>query len=110
VPGPVPVVAAAAAEVLSSEEFRVLQCKFSSGVRFTELKSIAVVLAWLANVEPPDRDTRRQFVMLIRWFRRHWAVVSAFLPSVELRDENNVPITRERELRERGLMRWIAGQ
>jgi hypothetical protein len=96
--------------VLNCEEFRVLQSKFSSGVRFTELKSIAVVLAWLANVDPPDRNTCRQFVLLIRWFQRHWQVVSAFLPSVELRDQNNIPITRDRELRERGLMRWIAGQ
>jgi hypothetical protein len=99
-----------AVEALNCEEFRVLQSKFSSGVRFTELKSIAAVLASLADLAPPDRETKRQYVLLINWFRIHWRFVAPFLPLVQLRDEFGVPITGQRELLDKGVMRWITGQ
>jgi hypothetical protein len=79
-------------------------------VRFTELKSIAAVLASLADLVPPDRETRRQCVLLIKWFREHWRLVSPFLPLLQLRDEFDVPITGQRELLDKVMMRWIAGQ
>jgi hypothetical protein len=64
VPDPV----ASVVEALNYQEFCVLQSTFSSGVRFTKLKSAAAVLRSLA---PLDRETKRQSVLLIMWFRIH---------------------------------------
>jgi hypothetical protein len=108
--GAVAAVVTTSAELLHSEELRVLQAKFSSGVRFAELTSVAVVLALLAGIRPPNRDTKRQYLMLIKWFQMHWDVVSPFLGVVELRDEYDIPIDGRRESVDKGVMKWVSGQ
>jgi hypothetical protein len=97
-------------EEFNTEEYRFLQVKFSSGVTFCELKSIAAVLALLAQITPPSREEKRHYVKLIRWFRDSWAVIKPFMAVMELRDEFNRPIDRKREMVDKGVKKWIFGQ
>jgi hypothetical protein len=86
------------------KELYALQLKFSTGVRFTELKSIARVLAMLAQLPPPSRATNRRWSKLMKWYGKHWDELVPFLPSVQLRDENEVPIDGRREFTEKKLL------
>jgi hypothetical protein len=88
----------------NSPEYHFLQSKFSSGVRFTELKSIAQVAAALAGVEPPNREMRRHFHLLMQWYRTHMDEIAPFLLLIQLRDARNLPIDGTRELVERHLI------
>jgi hypothetical protein len=100
----------ATVEELDTEEYRFLQVKFSSGVTFCELKSIATVLAFLAQITPPSREEKRQYFKLIRWFRDSWAVITPFMTVMDLRDEFNVPIDSKREMVDKGVKKWIFGE
>jgi hypothetical protein len=92
------------------EELRLLQVQFSTGVRISELRSIASILAFLAGIPPPTRAMNRQHAQLIQWYRAHWRKIAAFLPLVQLRDEQNVPIDGRRELVERKLIYLVSGE
>jgi hypothetical protein len=81
----------------------VLQSKFSTGVTFCELLSIADVLARCANTSPPPREARRTFSALLWWFRVNWALVAPWLPLVELRDKENLRIDGRREVLEKSV-------
>jgi hypothetical protein len=100
----------ATVEELNTEEYRFLQVKFSSGVTFCELKSIATVVASLAEITPPSREEKRHYFKLIKWFRDSWAVITPFMKIVELRDEFNIPIDNKREMVDKGVKKWIFGQ
>jgi hypothetical protein len=95
---------------LRSDEFRILQARFSSGLRLRELRSLALVFASIAEIAPPDRDTKRGYVPLIKYFRANWAVLSPFLPFVQLRDENDFPIDGRREGLERSMRDFVNGK
>jgi hypothetical protein len=77
---------------------------FSTGVRLGELKSVALILASLADVSAPGRDTNRQYSLLMQWYDRHWARIAPFLPMVQLRDADDRPIDAHREMIERGII------
>jgi hypothetical protein len=91
-----------------SGEFRLLQMKFSTGVRLNELKSIAQVLALLANVKPPTRDMNRHHSQLMRWYSDNWEHILPCLPMVHLCDQQGMPIDGNRELVERKLNHMIS--
>jgi hypothetical protein len=92
------------------EQFRSLQRQFSTGVRVTELRSIAVVLALIAKIRPPTRAMSRQHSLLLQWYRAHWCEIAPFLPLIQLRDNQNLPIDGNRELVERRLIRVVSGE
>jgi hypothetical protein len=81
-----------------------LQNRFSTGVSLAELSSVAVVVAKFAEIEPPARDSKRRFQLLVEWFAVNWAVVGPWLLLVDLRDSGCQPITRVREIMERGVI------
>jgi hypothetical protein len=95
-----------ALETIAAESaaVRVLHSKFSSGVRLGELRSVALVLASLAHVSAPGRDTNRQYSLLMRWYDRNWTQIAPFLPLVQLRDADGRPIDAHRELAERHII------
>ena len=92
-------------DLTTTEEFRVLQVKFSSGVTLRELTSIARILSLLAGIPEPPRTCKRSFPNLIKWFIANWQRVSPFLPCVQLRDDNNEIIDGRRELIEKGYLK-----
>jgi hypothetical protein len=94
----------------SCREFRELQLKFSTGVRFTELKSIAVILSMLARVKPPTREMNRNHALLMQWYCDSWAWIFPFFSVIQLRDRYDVPVDGRREIVDRRLMRLLAGQ
>jgi hypothetical protein len=95
---------------LHSEEFRALQARFSSGLRLGELRSLAVILSSLAGIMPPGRGTQRQYILLVRYIRKHWARIAPVLPLVQLKDENDMLIDGRREMVERSMKKWISGE
>jgi hypothetical protein len=96
-------------EFLESQEFRILQAKFSTGARLRELNSIAIVLATLAQVRPPGREEKRHFPKLIEWYKCSWPDITPWLPFVTLRDALDIPIDGNRELAEFRLKKCVEG-
>jgi hypothetical protein len=90
-------------EYLDCDEFKFLRAKFSSGVCLRELRSIAVVLSQLTGLLEPNRDIKRSYVLLIKWFKNHWNQILPWLPLIQLRDGEDRPIDGRREISERGL-------
>jgi hypothetical protein len=88
-------------------EYRWLASRFSSGVSVKELVAIAEIAADLARVAPPSRDSKRNFQLLLGWFRAHWATVMPFLCLMNLRGEDFRVIDGYRELRETGHSRFL---
>jgi hypothetical protein len=90
-------------EYLDCDEFKFLQAKFSSGICLRELCSIAIILSQLTGFPKPNRDVKRSYLLLIKWFKDRWDRVLPWLPLIQLRDEENRPIDGKREISERGL-------
>jgi hypothetical protein len=67
------------------------------------------VFASIAEIAPPDRDTKRGYIPLIKYFRANWAMLSPFLPLVQLRDANDVPIDGRREGLEKSMRDFVNG-
>jgi hypothetical protein len=88
----------AALDLCESEEFRILQGKFSSGVTVHELQSIAVILAHFAGIQAPSRREKRNCGYLVEWYRRYWQEILPWLPIIELRDRSGRVIDGRREL------------
>jgi hypothetical protein len=86
---------------LDCDEFKFLRAKFSSGVCLRELRSIAVVLSQLTGLLEPNRDIKRSYVLLIKWFKDHWNQILPWLPLIQLRDGEDRPIDGRREISER---------
>ena len=84
----------------TSETWRILKEKFSSGVTHSELKSVAFVLCQYAEGLALDRDATRDNRVLIKWFDEHWDIIKNLIDKVSLKDEKEVVINQERELKE----------
>jgi hypothetical protein len=84
------------------EEFHFLQAKFSTGVRLSELKSIAAILARITGFPGPSRDAKRSYILTVKWFKDNWKWVLPWLPLVQLKDARNMVIDGQREAKERG--------
>jgi hypothetical protein len=91
-------------------EFQALRLKFSTGVRLTELKSIAMVLSMLAHVKPPTREMNRSHSLLMQWYHDCWTEILPFLSVVQLRDSYDVPIDGQREIVDRRMKRLLSGE
>jgi hypothetical protein len=89
--------------VLESDEYRVLQGKFSSGINVHELQSVAILIAHLTGIAAPSRAEKRNGAALVRWYMQHWAHVIPLLPMIELRDQGGEVISARRELSEKGV-------
>jgi hypothetical protein len=87
---------------MACEEFHVLMRKFSSGITLRELSTVAELISAFADIQPPSRDAKRRFRLMIAWFRSKWAAVAPWLPFIHLRDEDNRVIDGVRELAEKG--------
>jgi hypothetical protein len=88
---------------LDCDEFKFLQAKFSSGLCLRELRSIAIILSGLTGVLEPNRDVKRSYLLLIKWFKERWSQILPWLPLIQLRDGEDRPIDGRREISERGL-------
>jgi hypothetical protein len=71
-------------DALASEEFRLLQVKFSSGVTLKELRSLAAIIVSFRPVAPPGGNAERHFPDMVKWFVDNWAQVSPWMPFIAL--------------------------
>ena len=73
--------------------------RFGTSVTHAELCSIALVISSVDNrISPPDRNERRSFPLLLKWFDDRLGEILSLLNSVSLLDEDGIPITLEREV------------
>jgi hypothetical protein len=89
---------------MTCEELRALSARFSSGVTFKELRSVAQIISECGGIGRPSRDALRSFRLLLAWFRQNWAAVVPWLALVQLRDNNDCVIDGTREILEKGLI------
>lgn len=73
-----------------------ITARFSSGIVHHELRSVAQIIAKKLDLKV-DRDASRDNRVLIKWFDENWEVVEPELKKINLIDEENIPITAERE-------------
>jgi hypothetical protein len=93
-----------------SPELKALQAQFSTGVRLPELGAVSIVISRLAGIAPPTQDMRRNYRLLLQWFRANWVVVQTWLPLITLRDDRFTPIDQKREIFERDVRRWLEAE
>ena len=74
-----------------------LQQHFSSGIRFNELRSIALILESLLNTTKLTREIQRNFYLLIQWFDHNWKLISPVLSHIKLIDSEYFPINNASE-------------
>jgi hypothetical protein len=55
----------------------------------------------LAGILPPSRGTNHQYVLLVRYIRRHWTRITPVLPLVQLKYENDMLMDWRREMVDR---------
>jgi hypothetical protein len=84
--------------------FGLLQLQFSAGIRLSELRSIAIILATFAQLRLPDRETCRRWEGIMNWYKTHWTELMPLFPLTELRDQNEIPINAKREFIEKKLL------
>ena len=66
-----------------------LQLHFSSGVRFSELKSIASILIMNFPYLPPlSRSAVRSAPILIKWYNDNWKLIAPILPYIKMIDSD----------------------
>ena len=82
----------------NSQVWITLQRYFSSGIRVTELKSIAKFLQFYLNLPFISRKALRSCPLLIKWFEDNWSKIYPFLPYISLLDDNLQPINHFREM------------
>ena len=80
--------------------WKCLREQFSTGIRHRELLSIASILTQLYGLPELNRDARRSFVVLIKWFDDRWPQIDTYLKHMCLLDENMMKIDHEREVRQ----------
>jgi hypothetical protein len=91
-------------DYLRSHAWTAVREQFSSGIRHRELWSVAIVISERGSAQKiprPPRNAERSYPVLIKWFQDHWDTVGSVLPLVGLRDDDDKPINRRRELLER---------
>jgi hypothetical protein len=76
--------------------------KFSSGVTLKELISIAEIAAALAKIGGPSREAKRNFRLMVCWFKTHWSRLTPWLNLIHLRDRDMNIIDSGREVTETG--------
>jgi hypothetical protein len=69
-----------------------LQMYYGESVTVRELVSIATVAAHFSRVQWPGRAQKRSLVELTGWYRDNRAVISPFLPLIQLRDKDETVI------------------
>ena len=79
----------------NSREWNILQQHFSSGIRQSELASVAIVLSQQLQLTHLSREAKRTFVPLIQWFHNNWAKIEPVLPFIQLFDDDLNPISGE---------------
>jgi hypothetical protein len=67
-------------EYLNCDEFKFLRAKFSSGLCLRELRSLAILISHFTGILEPNRDIKRSYVLLIKWFKEHWDLILPWLP------------------------------
>ena len=74
-----------------------IQQLFSTGVRHTELISVAQILIQISGAPEVSRSCHRSFPVLIKWFDDNWDKIEPFIHHISLLDENmnTINITRE---------------
>ena len=73
----------------SCYQWEVLQQKFTTGITFKELRSIALILEeMIPNLTKMDRPTKRSFPLLLKWFISNWSLIEMYLPYIHLVDDN----------------------
>ena len=83
----------------TSKVWDLLKTKFSSGITHNELKSIAQVCCYFSQLTL-ERDATRDNRVLIKWFDENWSKLKDIVAKICLRDEQERPITLEREQEE----------
>jgi hypothetical protein len=78
--------------------------RFGSGVSVRELQSMAMVIAYFANIPQPSRSEKRNGAQLAKWFQRSWSDIVPWLPLVQLRDVEDRPIDAQREFSDKGIV------
>ena len=82
----------------SSPAWDAIKKQFSSGIRHSELLSIAFIVRHLTNVPEVNRSCKRNFTCLIKWFSDNWENISKVIGRIVLLDEYSQPISGQREL------------
>ena len=68
--------------------WEILQKKFSTGVTFAELLSIAEVIQTVVKVPPPNRDQKRKLTCLVKWYAKNFNVIRPILDYITLLDSD----------------------
>lgn len=89
-------------DVTGFAEYRWLAVKFSSGVTLKELSSVAEIASVLAQVDGPSREAKRNFRLLVCWFKKNWNRLVPWMACIHLRDRELRVIDGTRELMETG--------
>ena len=84
----------------NSRAWKCLREQFSTGIRHRELVSIASVLTQMYGLPEINRDARRSFVVLIKWFDDRWSEIDTYVKHMCLLDENMTKIDHKREIQE----------
>lgn len=82
----------------SSVTWKKIQNLFSTGIRHTELISIAQVLMHISDVPKISRSCHRSFPVLIKWFDDNWDKIESYIYNISLLDENKNKIDFSREM------------
>lgn len=72
----------------SSDVWKKLMVRFSSGIRHHELFSVAIIIQQIIKSTSLSRNEKRSFPLLIRWFERNWNSIESVLSSIRLLDVN----------------------
>ncbi|OHT10195.1 hypothetical protein TRFO_20568 [Tritrichomonas foetus] len=82
----------------NSRAWKEIKILFSSGIRHTELISIATVLISIYNLPKVSRPHRRSFPLLVKWFDDNWEKIQPIISKISLLDKERVPINSQREM------------
>lgn len=82
----------------SSLTWKKIQHMFSTGIRHTELLSVAEVLVHLTGAPNISRSCHRSFPVLIKWFDDNWEILEPIIYRISLLDENKNKIDFSREM------------
>ena len=81
-----------------SNTWAALIAQFSSGIRHTELLSIAQIVEKITQVPKFGRNEKRSFACLVKWFDDNWNNISKVIGRISLLDDNNIEICGRREI------------
>jgi hypothetical protein len=76
-------------DAVKSSTFQQLQQQFGANLRHTDLRSIALVLIKTMGIPTISRNERRSFPILVKWFDRHWTLVSSVIGQIELHNDDS---------------------